>query len=371
MRHRQLSRQRRRGRCPRDGRSRRPVPPPPTGVHRHGFPDRLVTESARGAVGLVERIRPAVLQPTTNHLNAQVALALAERFGLPVVYEVRGFLEETWASHPERDEDAARQCERYRAARAVETASMAAADAVVTLSETMRREISRAAAARGRRRGPERRRRRAASAGPRDRDRLAARLGIGPDEPVVGYISAFTAYEGIRYLIGAVAALRAPRPAGPAPARRRRRGPSEPSSSRAPPASGSTTARSSCRGGCRTATSWLLLDSSTCSSSRAPPTGSSALVTPAQAVRGDGDGAGARRQRRAAAARDRHPERDRARVPATGLRPPGGRHRRRARRSGAASAAGSAGTRVGRRRHARGRTTGRATASSTSDSAAA
>jgi glycosyltransferase involved in cell wall biosynthesis len=36
---------------------------------------------------------------------------------------------------------------------------------------------------------------------------LAAALGIADDEPVVGYISTFTAYEGIEYLIQAIAIL--------------------------------------------------------------------------------------------------------------------------------------------------------------------
>jgi glycosyltransferase involved in cell wall biosynthesis len=42
---------------------------------------------------------------------------------------------------------------------------------------------------------------------PRD-DALAASLGIAPGEPVVGYISTFTAYEGIRFLLEAAATLR-------------------------------------------------------------------------------------------------------------------------------------------------------------------
>jgi glycosyltransferase involved in cell wall biosynthesis len=86
---------------------------------------------------------------------------------------------------------------------------MKAADAVVTLSETMRAEI--------------------VSRGvptdqvvvvpnavdverfvPRERDAaLAASLGIAADDPVVGYVSSFNAYEGIRYLVEAVATLRA------------------------------------------------------------------------------------------------------------------------------------------------------------------
>jgi len=173
----------------------------------NGFHDRLVTTSARCLAELAERIRPAVLHPASNHLQAQVALAVARPLGIPVVYEVRGFIEETWASHPERDEDAARASERFQAVRDTETRVMAASDAVVTLSETMRLEII----ARGcapdavvvipnavdvERFRPM----------PRD-DALAAGLGIG-DEPVIGYISTFTAYEGIRYLLEAAAALR-------------------------------------------------------------------------------------------------------------------------------------------------------------------
>jgi glycosyltransferase involved in cell wall biosynthesis len=43
--------------------------------------------------------------------------------------------------------------------------------------------------------------------GPRD-DAFAASLGIEPDETVIGYISSFASYEGIDYLIDAVAELR-------------------------------------------------------------------------------------------------------------------------------------------------------------------
>lgn len=47
---------------------------------------------------LVRTLRPQVLHAATDHRNGSVALAVRERTGTPVVYEVRGFLEETWAS---------------------------------------------------------------------------------------------------------------------------------------------------------------------------------------------------------------------------------------------------------------------------------
>jgi glycosyltransferase involved in cell wall biosynthesis len=175
-------------------------------------PERIALETARAAERLVARLRPAVLHPASNFLNAQVALALRDRFGLPVVYEVRGFLEETWASRQDRGddgtEDEALDADRYRGEKAAETDAMLAADAVVTLSEKMREDIL----LRGchpdavvvvpnavdvDRFVPR----------PRD-DALAASLGIEPGETVLGYVSTLSVYEGIRYLIEAAALLR-------------------------------------------------------------------------------------------------------------------------------------------------------------------
>ncbi|HKG56827.1 MAG TPA: glycosyltransferase family 4 protein [Candidatus Limnocylindrales bacterium] len=180
-------------------------------------PDRVATETANALTRLAAELRPAVLHPASNFINAQAALAVGERLGIPVVYEVRGFLEETWASRRARTggdttDDAARDrtsdADRYAGGKAAETAVMLAARAVVTLSETMRVDI----VARGC--DPERvvvvpnavdidR------FTPRPRDAaLAASLGIEPGETVLGYVSTFTGYEGIRYLIEAAAILR-------------------------------------------------------------------------------------------------------------------------------------------------------------------
>jgi glycosyltransferase involved in cell wall biosynthesis len=170
--------------------------------------DLAMRETARTLIPLIERLRPAALQPASNHMHAQVALALAEPMGVPVVYEVRGFWEETWAANPWHDEAEAQATDHYRMSREVETWAMQRAARVVTLSETMREEI----VARGC--APERvtvipnavdvKR-----FEPRPRDaELAASFGIEPDEPVVGYISSFSPYEGISYLLRAAAMLR-------------------------------------------------------------------------------------------------------------------------------------------------------------------
>ena len=167
--------------------------------------EHVANEFARRGATLVEEFRPAVLQPTTNHVNAQVALALRDRYRVRVVYEVRGFLEETWLS---RVGSQVAESDRYVASRAVETACMRAADAIVTLSDTMRQEIIERGGI-----DPD-----FVCVVPNavDIDRfvpgtrpqaLARQLDIG-DEPVIGYISSFTAYEGILYLIEATAELR-------------------------------------------------------------------------------------------------------------------------------------------------------------------
>jgi glycosyltransferase involved in cell wall biosynthesis len=167
--------------------------------------DINVGHYARAAHRLVEELRPALLQPATNHINAQVALALKERFGVPVVYEVRGFQEESWLARfgPEVAES-----DRYADSRVVETMCMRAADAIVTLSETMRDDIVG--------RGGIEAENVVVIPNAVELDRfvpggrpegLAASLGIG-HEPVVGYISTFWRYEGIDYLIEATAELK-------------------------------------------------------------------------------------------------------------------------------------------------------------------
>ncbi len=159
----------------------------------------------RMASELVEGLRPDVLHAASNHHNARLALELGRRYGLPVVYEVRGFLEESWLSRdPSRSVDDA----FYQAERAAETECMLAADLVVTLGETMRADIE----ARG---------------VPRERVLVVPNavdssfleplpsgvevregLGIGPEEFVVGTTTSCFGYEGLDVLLDAVADLR-------------------------------------------------------------------------------------------------------------------------------------------------------------------
>ncbi len=190
-----------------------------------------------------------MLHAASNHPNGQLALALREDFGLPVVYEVRGFWEETWLSRHGVDPglaaqpvttstpsssvtspaDAARPAREtagetgvparllaadpaasdfYLLSREAETRCMTEADLVVTLGEAMREEI----VARGVDPGKVIVVPNAVSAEflePLPDGAAAAReLGIRPGELVVGVVSNLVAYEGIGTLLEAVAELR-------------------------------------------------------------------------------------------------------------------------------------------------------------------
>jgi glycosyltransferase involved in cell wall biosynthesis len=179
------------------------------------MPGRADTAADRGlnmAAGLVAGLRPAILHAASNFANARIALALRERYGVPVVYEVRGFWEDTWLSrHPDGDKLAS--SELYLSQRDLETRSMLAADLVVTLGEAMRDEIAargipaekilivpNAVSAEFLRPLPD-----AAAL----RKQLGNELGIEPGEYVVGVVSTLSPYEGIGTLLEATSILRA------------------------------------------------------------------------------------------------------------------------------------------------------------------
>ena len=155
---------------------------------------------------MVEQLRPAVLHTTTPYDNGRAVLAVGRATGVPVVYEVRGFLEDTWLSRrPERDAD---QSERYRLTRAMEAHVAASADAVVTLGQAMRDDL----VARGV--PPERT---LVVGNAVDVERFAPSgngwgvrrgLGIGDAEVVLGYVSSLVAYEGVENLLEATRLLR-------------------------------------------------------------------------------------------------------------------------------------------------------------------
>jgi glycosyltransferase involved in cell wall biosynthesis len=102
--------------------------------------DRYLEDYLSAAVPVVEGLAPAVIHAHSGargYDSALIGIALARHFGLPVVYEVRGFFESLWTA----DAGWSERSEIYRRRFDTENRCMAEADAVVTLSESMRAEI--------------------------------------------------------------------------------------------------------------------------------------------------------------------------------------------------------------------------------------
>ena len=172
-----------------------------------GRADQAQSQWVQRAANLTEQIGPAVLHAASNYKNATIALALGERYGLPVVYEVRGFWEDTWLSrHPNAAELA--HSELYRRNRDLETESMLAADLVVTLGEAMKEEIvSRGVPAEKVLIVPNAVSDEFLQPLP-DATELQKALGIAPGEHVVGVVSTLAPHEGIGTLLEATKLLR-------------------------------------------------------------------------------------------------------------------------------------------------------------------
>ena len=171
-----------------------------------GFdPGNIGSATTIGLAQVVDESGTGIIISTTPYLMAVTALAVARARNVKMIYEVRGFLEETWLSRAGAGAEAS---EYYQIWHAAETRTMKAADAVVTLSDGMREEIiSRGVP--GERvfvipNGVD-----VARYNPRPRDKeLAQKLGLPEEVPVIGYIGSFVSYEGIPDLVRACSILR-------------------------------------------------------------------------------------------------------------------------------------------------------------------
>jgi glycosyltransferase involved in cell wall biosynthesis len=174
-----------------------------------GRVDEVAAQHLKRAAKLTRELTPAVLHAASNYSNALIALALRDGVThLPVVYEVRGFWEDTWLSrHAPTAATELRDSDRYRLSRALETHCMQAADLVITLGEAMRDEIAQ--------RGVPEDKILIVPNGVSqdfllelpDAAALKKELGIKTGEHVVGLVSSLVAHEGIGTLLEAVKVL--------------------------------------------------------------------------------------------------------------------------------------------------------------------
>ena len=178
---------------------------------------RIVSPSRKGLSGppymakaadalcdMIEEYRPMGIIAASNFLTAMPACVAARRFGLPFIYEVRGFWEVTRLSR----EPGYVGTSNYKLQVFFETEVAKAADHVLTLTGPMREELMA--------RGVDGEKVTLApnacdpsQFSPRSRDQgLAANLGIPSDVPVIGYIGSFVQYEGLEHLVEAAVQLR-------------------------------------------------------------------------------------------------------------------------------------------------------------------
>ncbi len=166
-----------------------------------------VAEYGRRLTSFARSQRIDVIHAATDHVNGHAAMAACSSLGLPFVYEVRGFLEDSWACRHGGDSRAS-ATDRYRWARARETEAMLAADAIVTLSRSMAADIAERGVPADRiwlvPNGVDD----AYLAAPRDQSSARSLLGLPDDRMWVGAVTTIHEYEGLGTLLEAVAIAR-------------------------------------------------------------------------------------------------------------------------------------------------------------------
>jgi PEP-CTERM/exosortase A-associated glycosyltransferase len=169
---------------------------------------REVAAFARRIEAVARKWRPDVLHAHSPVLDAMAAQRVADRLGLPLVYEIRAFWEDAAVGNGTGREGSL----KYRATRALETRAVRKADAVAVICEGLKGDL----VARGI--DPDK-----IFLSPNGVDlelfgeplpydqQLAARLDIAGAE-TIGFIGSFYDYEGLDGLIDAMPALVAARP---------------------------------------------------------------------------------------------------------------------------------------------------------------
>lgn len=161
-------------------------------------------------VELAQTWQPDLLHAHSPVLDGLAALRAGKRLGVPVVYEIRAFWEDAAVGNGTGREGSA----RYRLTRALETHAVQSADAVAVICEGLRGDLI----ARGIDPGkifvsPNGVDLDLFGAPPPRDAALAAELGLGGDDAVIGFIGSFYDYEGVDDLIAAMPALVTAQPA--------------------------------------------------------------------------------------------------------------------------------------------------------------
>ncbi|MGP9681655.1 glycosyltransferase [Brachybacterium sp. AOP3-A1-3] len=180
------------------------------------FLDEWLRSNMEEFARVVLELRPSILHAQSDFFNALIVDVVGKRYGIPTVYESRGFWEESWlsrivnASGWARDQDARFSIygrpPAYELRKQAEESARLLPDHVFTLAEVMRNYILESASGAI---DPDR-----VTIVPnavdtdafpvqeRDED-LAAQIGLPEGSVTIGYISSIVEYEGIDTLLEA------------------------------------------------------------------------------------------------------------------------------------------------------------------------
>ncbi len=102
--------------------------------------DEAISWQTQLTARVMENVRPALIHASSGYRGfetALVAIALGRRYSIPVVYDVRSFLEATWTGDRARSQTG----EHYELRRVKELACMTDADLVLTIADSMRDDL--------------------------------------------------------------------------------------------------------------------------------------------------------------------------------------------------------------------------------------
>lgn len=98
----------------------------------------IIDQLTKRVCEVIEETKPDILHAHSPALTGVAALRAGKKYGIPVVYECRGFWEDAAVDHGTCKEDGI----RYKLTRALETYVFKHADAVTTICEGLRKDIA-------------------------------------------------------------------------------------------------------------------------------------------------------------------------------------------------------------------------------------